>query len=990
MRLTTSFLRGKIYTPIIILWLLAFQSVIAQDKITVTGTVTEDDGNGIPYTTILEKGTSNGTTTSFDGTFSISVSGPQAILVFSMVGYKTQEIVVGSQTSITVVLLEENQELEEVVVVGYGTKKREEISAAISSVKSENFVQTPTPDATQLIRGKIAGLNVVTPDANPLATSQISLRGVATLRSGTNPLVLIDGVPGSMNTVSPNDIAQIDVLKDGSAAAIYGTRGTNGVILITTKSGKGAFEPSIEINSYVSTQQIIKKLPIMTASQYREKANEGHPGAIDRGASTDWVDEILQTPFNQTYSVNIKGGNAKTNYIGSFDYTSNEGIVKRSKVDVIYPRLNVVHKMFDDKLRIDASLNGFQREYGIPYNNGVYQNAIIYNPTAPIRNEEGNWTESAREMYENPLALLYETEGENKITNLRMYSALTFTPVKQLSIKLLTSKETTNQFSGYYETKQHRSTTIQGRNGYATRGTSRSQNEMVELTANWNSTIAEKHAVEILAGYSWIKNNYQSANMINWDFPSDDYTYNSIGLGEALQEGSASQSSYQSADKLVGYFGRLNYNYNGKYYISGSLRYEGSSKFGDEHKWGLFPGVSVAWNISRESFLEDFDKLTYLKLRGGFGITGTVPTDPYMSLNLLNLGGFGYYNGQWVNLLRPATNPNPDLRWEKKEETNVGVDFGFLDDKITGTIDVYRRDTKDLIWDYSVPTPPYLYSTIVANAGSLRSDGLEVALNFVPVSNDNFTWSTNLNYSTNKSVLLSLSNDEFISNGYADQGNTLAPIQQPTHRIQEGERIGNFYGYKSIDIDEDGHWIIEGADGNPKPIIEQSPEDKKIIGNGLPKWYLNWSHSLRYKQFDLGVTMRGAFGFQVLNMPEMNYGVPGALTDNNVFTTAFDNVYGKRPLANDQGPQYVSYFIEDGDYWKIDNVTLGFTPRVESIKWLNNLRIYASVTNLLVITGYDGIDPEVNVQGLTPGLDERYRYPSARTFTLGINLRLNN
>ena len=952
----------------------------------VRGVVKDADGNPVPGVTVYVKGTTQGTITDENGQYSLADVAPDAVLSFSFVGMKTQDVLASGQAVINVEMAYDNIGLEEVVAVGYGTQRREDVTSSVASVKSEDFIKVPAPDAAQLIRGQVAGLSVITPDANPLSTSQISLRGVTTLSSGTSPLILIDGIPGSLNSVSPNDIEQIDVLKDGSASAIYGTRGTNGVILITTKKNRGEIEPSIEVNAYISTQQIVKKLPMMTAEQYREKVAAGKPGAIDHGATIDWVDEILQTPFSQTYSINMKGGSSKTSYIASFDYTSNEGIVKRSKVDMIFPRLNVIHRMFDNKLKIDASVSGYHRNYGIPYNSGVYQGALIYNPTTPIKDENGVWTESAREMYENPLALLYETKGENKITNLRMYSAVTFSPIEDLDIKYLVSRETYNHFAGYYETKQHRSTTIQGRNGYASRTTDRTQNDLMELTAQYNKTIDNVHNFTALAGYSWNNDNYQNAYMDNYDFPSDDYSYNNMGLGAALKDGAASQSTYQSESKLVGYFGRINYNYNGKYYVSASIRYEGSSKFGADHKWGTFPAATLGWNIKKESFLESAGVLTALKLRAGFGITGTVPGSPYLSLNTLNFGGYGYYGGEWVNLLRPGSNPNPDLRWEKKEETNIGLDFGFLNDRIFGSIDVYKRDTKDLIWNYTVPVPPYLYSTITANAGSIRNQGLEVSLNMIPVKRSDLTWTTNINFSTNKSELLSLSNDKFISSGYADAGNTLAPIQQPTHRIEEGEPIGNFYGYHSIDIDDDGHWIIEGEDGNPKPIIEQQPTDKKVIGNGLPKAYLNWNNTVVYKQFDLGVTMRGAFGFQILNMAEMNYAVPVNLGGGNIMEKAYDDVFGKRPLADDQELQYVSHYVQDGDYWKIDNVTLGYSPTIKANKWIKSMRVYGSVSNLAVFTKYSGIDPEVNVQGLTPGTDDRYRYPSARTFTLGVNM----
>ena len=956
-----------------------------QQQMPVSGRVTDSSGASLPGVTVVVKGTTTGTITDIDGNYSLTNVPADAVLTFSFVGMETIELPVDGRTTINATLVESTIGIGEVVAIGYGTQRREDITSSIASVKSDDFIKVPTPDAAQMIRGQVAGLAVITPDANPLSTSQISLRGVTTLNSDATPLILIDGIPGSLNSVSPNDIEQIDVLKDGSAAAIYGTRGTNGVILITTKQNKGEIEPSIEVNAYVSTQQIVKKLPMMTAEQYREKIAMGKPG-IDQGANVNWVDEILQTPFSQTYSVNMKGGSSRTSYIASFDYTSNEGIVKRSKVDMIFPRLNVIHRMFDNKLKIDASVSGFHREYGIPYNNGVYQNALIYNPTSPIKDENGKWTESAREMYENPLALLAETEGENKTTNLRMYSAITFSPIEGLDIRHLASRETYNHFGGYYETMQHRSTVIQGRNGYASRSTDRTENDLMELTAQYSKTFNSAHNFTALAGYSWNQSNYQSAFMDNYDFPSDDYSYNNMGLGAALRDGTATESTYQSENKLVGYFGRVNYNYNGKYYVSASVRYEGSSKFGADYKWGTFPAVTVGWSIKEEPFLQTATFLSALKLRAGFGVTGTEPGNPYLSLNTLNFGGFGYYGGQWVNLLRPGSNPNPDLKWEKKEETNIGLDFGFMDNRISGSIDVYKRDTKDLIFNYTVPVPPFVYSTIIANAGSIRNQGIEIALNFIPVQRKDLTWNSNINFSSNKSKLLSLSNDKFISRGYADYGNTLAPIQQPTHRIQEGEPLGNFYGYKAIDIDEDGHWIIEGEDGNPKPIIDQQPTDKKVLGNGLPKAYLNWNNTVTYKQFDLGVTMRGAFGFQILNMAEMNYAVPVNIGQGNIMEKAYDNVFGKRPLADDQELQYVDYYVQDGDYWKIDNVTLGYSPNLKSNKWIKSMRVYGSVSNLAVITKYSGIDPEVNVQGLAPGNDDRYRYPSARTFTLGVNL----
>ncbi|MDR1601196.1 MAG: TonB-dependent receptor [Tannerella sp.] len=960
----------------------------------ITGVVSDEHGEPVIGANIVEKGTVNGTVSDIDGRFSLEVP-DNAILQISFIGYISQEISVLSATgggnSLLITLLEDAKALEEVVVIGYGTQRKGEVASAITSVKAENFIKVPSPDASKMIRGQVAGLAVVSHDANPLSTSQIMLRGITTLKASASPLVLIDGIPGDLMTVSPDDIEQIDVLKDGSAAAIYGTRGTNGVIIITTKNARGEMPTTVDVNAYLSTQQITRKLPFMTYDQYVDKVRQGKPGAIDNGGHVDWLDEVLQTPLTQVYNISLRGGSKTTNYVASFDYRSLEGIIKRSDNRMIYPRIEVTHRMFDNMLKINASVSGYQQRYfdasdGGGYNTDVYKNAIMFNPTDPIKDENGVWTERSINGYYNPLALLYEVDGENKATNMRMFADVIFTPIEGLDIKYLVSSNTYNQVRGFYQTQKHASTVKDGRNGFASRGTNLTTNDLAEFTVQYHKTLAKDHTFTLLGGYSWLKRNYQFYWMNNFNFPSDDYTYNSMGQGQALNDGRAGMGSEQTENTLIGYFGRLNYSYKGKYMLAASVRYEGSSKFGANHKWGTFPAVSAAWNIKGEGFMEDAALFSTLKLRAGFGVTGTEPSSPYMSLNTLSFGDYAYANGTWIKSIRPASNANPDLRWEKKEETNIGLDFGFFEDRLTGSIDFYNRDTKDLLWDYTVPSPPYLFSSMTANAGSMRNRGVEIAIQAVPVQTNDFRWVTNANFSTNKNTLLSLSNDQFISIGYSNQGSTGEPIQTYTHRIQEGEPIGNFFGFKTIDVDDKGYWIIEGEDGNPKPMAEQQPTDKQILGNGLPKYYLNWNNSVSYKNIDLGVTMRGAFGFQILNNSELFYAVPMQLSRGNLFQKAYEPVFGKRPLADDQELQYVSYFIEDGDYWKIDNVSLGYTFNFNS-KWVQRFRLYGTISNLLVLTGYSGIDPEVPISGLAPGHDDKWRYPAARTFTIGASFK---
>ena len=965
------------------------------NKRRITGKVSDPNGEAIIGANVVEKGTTNGTVTNLDGYFSIEVN-PSSSLQFSFIGYNGQEVTIGNQNEINITLEEDLKMLDEIVVVGYGTQKKGEVASAITTVKSENFVKVPAPDAAQMIRGQVPGLAIVSPGGDPTATSQILLRGVTTLKATASPLIIIDGIPGELNTISPEEIDQIDVLKDGSAAAIYGTRGTNGVIIITTKNAKGEIPTTVDVNAYISTQQITRKLDFMSYDQYMDKVKQGKPGAQDNGGKVDWLDEILQTPLTQVYNISLRGGSKNTNYTASFEYRGLEGIIKRTNNQMIYPRIEITHRMFENKLRINASVSGYQQKYNISdrdektnFNRNIYRNALTYNPTDPIKDANGNWTESpSKTEYFNPLALLWETEGENLSTNLRMFASATFTPIEGLDIKYLVSSDVLNQTRGYYETKKHISTIRDNKNGYADRRTIRQANELSELTAQYSRALGD-HSFTVLGGYSWLKNNYQKYFMENFDFPSDDYSYNKMQDGQALKDGRAHEESFQSESKLIGYFGRLNYSYQGKYMLTASIRYEGSTKFGANHKWGTFPAVSGAWNITSEGFMENQELFSTLKLRAGFGITGTEPIDPYKSLNTLSFSDYIYYNGEWIKSVKPAENPNPDLRWEKKEETNFGLDFGFFNERLTGSIDYYIRKTKDLIWAYTVPSPPYLYANMeLANAGSMENKGFEITLRAIPIENKDFHWITDLNFSTNKNKLLTLSNDKFISSGYADAGNTGEPMQQRTHRLEEGQPVGNFYGYKSVDIDDDGHWIIEGADGKPKPISQQQPTDKKILGNGLPKHYLNWNNSIHYKNVDLGITMRGAFGFQILNMPELQYAAPVMLSRGNVMQKAFENVYGKRPLADDQELQYVSYYIEDGDYWKIDNVTLGYTFNFNN-KWIKSFRVYGSVNNLAVITGYGGIDPEVSIvdPDLGPGRDDKNRYPAARTYTLGVSFK---
>lgn len=957
----------------------------------VRGTVTDEHGIPIGGASVLEKNTTNGSVTDFDGNYELTLSTENPVIIVSYLGFQTTEMNVGDRTNLDILLKEDMQELDEVVLIGFGTQKKGDVTSAVASVKSEDFIQGNVRDAAQLIQGKVAGLTISTPSGDPTAASQIKLRGLSSLTGGTNPLVLIDGVPGNLGTVPPEDIESIDVLKDGSATAIYGTRGTNGVIIITTKRGNYNIKPTIEYNGYLSISTIARKLDFMDASDLRKRWDEGYEfngaNVEDFGTATDWLDEITRNAYSHVHNIIFRGGNERTSLTASLNYRDIEGIFLKSENKKYTGRINVSHNMFDNKLKTNLGVIVSEQTYnalgdGTSFNPYIYRQALIRNPTEPVRDTEGNWFERDVYFYDNPVGYIQETTGENRYRNMRFDLSMSYDINEHFIAKGLYTRKGNSNIRGFYETKNHVSTVKYGQGGFASRGTDDYVGNYGQLTLDYNQSFG-KHNVTGLLGYNYEDNTNEGFWVNNRRFSTDGFGYDNIGNGGGLELGEARMGSYKNSDKLIAFFTRLTYNFDDRYLLLASLRREGSSRFGANTKWGYFPGISAGWRINRESFLKDADWIYDLKLRAGFGVTGTNAGDRYESLSGLSYGGYFFHNGSWTRELIPSRNPNPDLRWEKKEELNFGLDYGLLDGRISGTIDYYSRKTKDALYNYDVPTPPYYYGSILANVAQIENSGLEVLLNVIPVKTDTFEWTANLTYSTNSNKIVSLSNDEFqLTNDFFDEGYASEPIQVSTHRVQVGQPIGNFFGWKSVDITDDGIWLIETPDGEIKPATETTTDDRQVLGNGLPKSYFSWNNSVKYKNWDLNVNMRGAFGYQILNFSRMYYENP--TVDYNTLNSAYDPVYGKAVLNDVQ--RLVSYYVEDGDFLKIDNVTIGYTLPESSLKFVENCRIYASGINLATITGYKGVDPEVNRDGLSPGNDDRDKYPSTTTFTLGINL----
>lgn len=963
-------------------------------KVKVRGVIKDETGEPIIGATVRVKGQSEGTVSDFDGNFTLDVTDGNTLQI-SYIGYQTQEFAVDKQHHFSIVLEEDKKILNEVVVIGYGTQKKGDITSSVGSVKSEDFTAGAINDAGQLIQGKIAGLSVTNPSGNPVGGTEISLRGNTTiLGASTNPLILIDGVPGDFNTVAPEDIESIDVLKDGSAAAIYGSRGTNGVVLITTKKSKGNNINEVQYSGYLSLSTIAKKPDFCDADDYRQQIKDGlRDAAWDLGDNTNWIDAITRTGLSHVHNISFKGGNAQTNYIFNVNYRNLQGIFKRSDKEEFQGRAEVTHSMFDDKLRFNFQLLGNQTGYtatsdGGSFNTYSWRQALIHNPTEPIKNADGSWHENTGIFnYDNPVSRIYECDGEQKVSQTRFSSNITLTPIKELTFNALFSYDKINQEGGYYETKKHISNVRDGMNGYASTGGSSTVTKLVELTAQFHKNFGD-HTIQALAGYSYQESTYSNQYERNYNFPTDLYSWHNIGVGQALKEGLGTEYSYWLDTNLIGFFGRLNYNYKNRYLLMASVRHEAASQLaGTEKPWGTFPSVSLGWRITEENFMKNQKVFDDIKLRAGYGVTGSQPSQSFLGVPLLGYGDYYLYNGQWIRALQPTQNSNDKLKWEEKHEYDIGADFSVLNYRLNVSVDWYYRLIKGLLYDYSVPSPPNLYTTTRANVGEMSNNGLEIMVNAIPVQTKDFKWETTITFSTNSNKLKSLSNDLYqTSSDYFMTGWIEEPIKTESHIVRIGHKVGDIYGFKVVDVDESGKWIYLDKNGNRVNYDDftHSFEDKQILGNGVPKWYLGFNNQFRYKNFDLAINMRGAFGFQIMNGMRMFY-ENRSRQDWNRLRSAYDKVFGKAVLNTLCSEEFNSYYVENGDYWKIDNITLGYSFSKIN-KWIKTLRLYASVNNAITITGYKGIDPEVSTSGLAPSYDNRDSYPHTRAFTFGMNV----
>lgn len=805
-------------------------------------------------------------------------------------------------------------------------------------------------------------------------------------------MILIDGVEGDLSTVAPENIEAIDVLKDASAAAIYGTRGANGVILITTKTGKREAHTTASYSGYVSASQFGKKLDFMTAEDVRA----GKTNFTDKGYDTDWLDAISRTGFTHNHNFNISGGTKQTTYSADFTYRKEDGVIMNTYAEDIRMRFDVSHWMLNDMLKVNLNMvkkwhkNSATNATATDQSN-IYRQAIARNPTAPIYNEDGSYNEDfGVNYYYNPVGMLEERLGNYTYEETRAAGNITFEPIKGWQTNLMLATSRFGAHDKGYNTSDYYGNQLNQWTGYAYHTNSESFQNNLELTSKYDLNVG-KHRMNAMVGYSYQYYKYEQNYANNYNFPTDFFQWNNLGIGQALKEGKAGMGSSASENTLIGFFARVSYAYDNRYNLLVSVRREGSSKFGDNNKWGTFPSASLGWTISNEEFMKGITWLNNLKLRAGFGITGVIPNDPYISLTKYAYGSSYYYSdGKWLPGLSVSSNPNPDLRWEKSTEFNVGLDWSVLDNRLGGSIDVYNKKTTDLLFLYTVPTPPNLFNSTLANAGSVRNQGIEVAVNAVPVRTKDFEWKTVVTVSANKNKLLSLSNDMYESNSFKDSGGLGEPINISTHRMEEGRALGEFYGLKSVGVSENGLFLIEKPDGE---VVEfsndqlKNDEYRQYLGSGLPKVYLGWTNNLSYKNWDLSMQFTSQLGFKILNEPRAFY-ENNSIAYNRLKSVEEAPYGGQYTLSSSQPQTFVSYYLEDGDFLKLTNLTIGYTfPIKKNNKYIKGVRAYLSGDNLFCITGYSGLDPELsNWYPTSAGIDARDKYPSIRSFTFGLNL----
>lgn len=981
----------------LVLWvMLLFATLtVSAQQVKVIGTVT--DPGGEPLVGVSVKANASGTITDIDGKYSIDVPSTGSI-TFSYVGFETIVEKVNGRKSINVTLKEKNDVLNEVVVIGYGTMDKKELTSAISHVGEKDFLTISSLDPSMMIQGKVAGVSITNTGAgDPNNQASIQIRGVSSRSAGLGPLVVIDGVPGgNLTNINPNDIASFDILKDGAASAIYGTRGSNGVIVVTTKKGTKDGAMHTSYSGMTSWDVMKKELKMMNADEYRDVRLGWGDTGVDLGGNYDWLDGVSRTGFTTQHTLSMSGGNAQSNYRVSVDYRNAHGIDLRSKREEYGARASMMHTTKGGLLTLSANLAP-RIIYRDQADWSVFKDAIEANPTTPLMDPENParyYNFQGQVVGSNPVERqkLEKDHGDTKLLDWDATAKLNLLPLllpegkgnHNLSTQVMFADHQYDNNNSWFRPSTSTICINNGHDGEASRSYSKERQYVLEWLTNYTGTFG-KHNVKGMAGYSYQYSQYEGLSNENKDFPNDGLTFNNMGTGEyAKEEGKVLMGSYKNDAKLIAFFGRVSYDFDGKYMFTASLRHEGSSKFGVDNKWGNFPAVSAGWRISQEGFMKNIKWVNDLKLRADYGVTGNQDFGSYNSLNTMTGFGYYYYNAKYFQVWGPSKNVNPDLKWEKGKNWNIGIDFSLFNNRVYGSLNYFNRKQQDLLGNYKVSVPPYLFDETFVNVGTMKNTGFEFDINVKAVKTKHFSYDFNVVGATMSNKFVDFSNSQYVGQDYYDVAGTSDPYPYYyLQRIQKGKSIGNFYMWKYAGHTTEGEWLVYDKDGDIIRASQASDADRQKVGNGMLKFTMSTSHNFSYRNFDLSLFFRGAFGYDIFNIHDFYYGTRN-FTGNRSY-----KAYGKNfQVASTANPVVCDYFLEKGDYLKLDMVTLGYTFSPKDWRFLDRVRLYGTMKNVFTLTKFSGVDPSTyQVNGLTPGAQgSRTYFPSTRQIIVGLQV----
>ncbi|HEV2481994.1 MAG TPA: SusC/RagA family TonB-linked outer membrane protein [Puia sp.] len=967
--------------------------VSAQTARTLKGVVTDENNAPLSGVSITVKGTRRSVVTDAQGRFSINVGGPGVSLEISYVGYTSAEIAAGDERTFSVSLHSNGGQMNDVVVTGYGQSAKKNITGAVTSIPAEEFNVGVISTPGELLAGKVAGINI-TKSGDPNEQPVVILRGASTLRTGSaqQPLYVIDGVPdASIDLVAPSDIATIDVLKDASATAIYGARAANGVIMITTRKPKVG-QTRLAYNAYVAAEQVSKRIDMLSAPELRQYLIRqdaplvgGHSnGNFDDSVNNNWQDQVQRTGVSHNHNIFFGGNTGNTIFGASINYFNNQGIMKTTGLQRTTIRANIEHRVFDDRLRLvlnvmDASSIANQLPGAGGNVSPVYGAMLTYMPTLRAIEPGGVYSTEYPQGPLNPVSLINNNSDQSKAKTFLANALGEVNILPGLKYTLSLTEQTTDTTTDIYFNSL--SELARGLNGQAHSTTTESSKKLAESYFNYDKSFGE-HTIRLLGGYSWEEDKLgQGFGVTTQNFPNDRLGANNLAVSSPPANTVSFVNSNIGVLRLISYYARVNYQFGEKYLFQASIRDDGSSAFGANHRWGYFPAVSAGWRITKEDFMESTSGwLDDLKLRVGYGVTGnSLGFDPLIAQEQFGIVGRAYTNGSYLDGIGPVQNANPNLRWESTASTNVGADFSVLRGFLNGSIDLYDKTTSNLIWSYPVSATQFPVTNFTTNIGKISNKGVELQLNASLIKTHDFTWRSSFNLAHNINKVLSITNSEFDNQyvytaflgGKGQSGNW-------SQIIEPGHPIGTFDIWHYMGKNAQGVSLFQGF---VKGDTTSSPTTANyvIAGNAQPQLLMGWSNTFTYKGFDLNFFFRAVTGNKILNATLATLNDPIDAKTQNLPKFSLHESF------NDINSTYISdRFLEKGDYLRLDNATLGYALPIHC-KGVSRLRAYVAANNLFVLTGYRGIDPEINIGGLTPGIDNNNYYPKTRSFQFGIN-----